>query len=374
VSVEAVELRLAKLGRALRESGVGVSLGDEIDAARAWGLLDATDREELRRGLRIALKVPRRAWEVFDHLFEGFWTGRAIAAKGRARAPRAHGFESRGGRFPRWNAERGAIEGDAAPAAESGQPGFSPAALLRRKPLPECSAEELAALDRVLVQWARRLATQPSRRLVPSTGRGLPDPRRSFRKALATAGEFVRLAHRRRAVEVPRIVFLCDTSGSMAPYTRFLLAFALSLKRVAPRTEVFAFNTALTRLSALVAPARLGQTLERMAAAVPDWGGGTRIGACLAAFAAGHLACVDRRSVVVILSDGLDRGDVEELRAAMQAIRARARRVVWLNPLLRDPRYRPEARGMQAALPFVDDFAPAHDADSLARLLPRLVA
>ena len=172
---------------------------------------------------------------------------------------------------------------------------------------------------------------------------------------------------------MPRLVFLCDTSGSMDPHTRFLLAFALALQRVAPRTEVFAFNTALVRLTPWVTPARIALTLERLAAAVPDWSGGTRIGECLADFA-DRAGAVDSRTMVVILSDGLDRGDTARLRAAMRRIQARARKVIWLNPLLGDPRYRPEAQGMQAALPFVDHFAAAHDVASLERLLPELVA
>ena len=159
----------------------------------------------------------------------------------------------------------------------------------------------------------------------------------------------------------------------MSPHTRFLLVFALALKRVAPRTEIFAINTALTRLTPWVTPAKVVPTLERLAAGIPDWGGGTRIGECLADFAE-RPGAVDSRTVVVILSDGLDRGDTARLRAAMRKIKARARKVIWLNPLLRDPRYRPEAQGMEAALPFVDHFAPAHDAASLERLLPELVA
>jgi uncharacterized protein with von Willebrand factor type A (vWA) domain len=174
-------------------------------------------------------------------------------------------------------------------------------------------------------------------------------------------------------MEVPRLVFLCDTSGSMSAHSRFLLAVALALKRVAPRTEVYAFNTALTRLTPWVTPAKIALTLERLAAGVPDWGGGTRIGECLTAFV-DRPGAIDGRTVAVILSDGLDRGDPSQLRAAMRRLRARARKVIWLNPLLRDPRYRPDARGMEAALPFVDHFAVAHDAASLERLLPQLVA
>jgi hypothetical protein len=230
-------------------------------------------------------------------------------------------------------------------------------------------------MERLIARFALQLATRRSRRLVPTRGRGLVDLRRSFRHALGSRGEFLSLARRARAIEVPRLVVLCDTSGSMDPHTRFLLTFILSLKKAVRRTEVFAFNTTLTRLTPWLAPGRIGLTLDRLAAGVPDWAGGTRIGACLADFVEHHGdEVVNAHTVVVVLSDGLDRGDIGPLVGAMRTLHARARRVIWLNPLLGDPRYRPEARGMAAALPYVDVFAPAHNLESLERLVTIVAA
>jgi uncharacterized protein with von Willebrand factor type A (vWA) domain len=150
--------------------------------------------------------------------------------------------------------------------------------------------------------------------------------------------------------------------------------FVLALRRVARRAELFAFNTELVDLGRDVMPGKIRLTLDRLAARVPDWSGGTRIGASLARFADRHLPRLGGpRTVVVVLSDGLDRGDPAELAGAVKRIRARVRRLVWLNPLLGDPRYQPAARGMMAALPFIDCFAPAHNLESLERLLPQLV-
>jgi len=235
----------------------------------------------------------------------------------------------------------------------------------------------MAAMERLLARLAHRLATCRSRRWVPSAGaplRGRLDPRRSYRRALATGGEVLRFARRERAVEEPRLIFLCDTSGSMDAHTRFLLMFVLALRRAARRAELFAFNTELVDLGRDVVPGKIRLTLERLAARVPDWSGGTRLGESLATFASRHLPRLGGpRSIVVVLSDGLDRGDPAELAAAVKRIRARVRRLVWLNPLLGDPRYEPIARGMAAALPFIDCFAPAHNLESLERLLPQLV-
>jgi uncharacterized protein with von Willebrand factor type A (vWA) domain len=159
----------------------------------------------------------------------------------------------------------------------------------------------------------------------------------------------------------------------MEAYTRVLLAFAFALRRVMKRVEIFAFNTRLVRVTRMIAPAGIPQSLSRLAAGVPDWSGGTRIGACLAEFVALHKqTLIDRNTTVVCVSDGLDDGDTELLKGAMRALRERAGKIIWLNPLLGDSRYRPEAAGMRAALPFVDHFGPAHNLKALEGLL-RLV-
>ena len=292
-------------------------------------------------------------------------------------APRVPAGAARVASSPRLSKE-GASREDASRShdvPEGGSPGYSAEVLLRRKPFDECTDADLDAMERLLARAAPRLATRRSRRLVPSRGRGLADLRRSFRRAVATGGELVDLARRSRAVEEPRLVVLCDTSGSMDRHTRFLLAFVMGLKRVARRTEVFVFNTSLTRVTRALSTGSIGPVLERLAERVPDWFGGTRIGECLSTFVDefGYLL-VPTQSVVVILSDGLDRGDTSLVAGAVAAIRARARRLIWLNPLAGDPRYEPTARAMQAALPFIDRLVPAHNLESLERLLPDLAA
>jgi uncharacterized protein with von Willebrand factor type A (vWA) domain len=366
---------VARLGQVLRARGIPVGIGSEIDAARALARLSRADREEVRCALKIALRIRRGDWERFDAILDGLWPD--SRSNPVAQSPTASIDGKRPGRSA---AEPGrSVEPEGAPSGDGSAagtvPGYSPAALLRRKPLEACTPAELAAMERVLARLAAKLATRRSRRLVPTRGRGAPDLRRSLRRAVGTGGELLSLARRARALERPRLVFLCDTSGSMEPHARFLLAFVLSLRRAARSTEVFAFNTELVRLTPWLARGTLGARLDRLAASVPDWSGGTRIGDCLARFVAEHLAArLDPRTVVVILSDGLDRGDPATLAAAMRAIQGRAREVIWLNPLLGDPRYAPTARGMEAALPFVDRFLPAHDLVSLERLVPLLSA
>ena len=370
---------LARFGGELRRTGVPVTIGDEIDAATALAHVDIGDRDEVRLGLRTSLKVEHRAWGIFDDLFDRYWRsgGPPRHRRGPHRpreAPRpwpGHGNplaelarKLAGDRAPRTGEE---------PGPDGGRPGYSPRALLRRKSFDACTEEELVEMERLLARVVRRIATRRSRRLVPSKRGPVVDIRRSFRRSLTRGGVLIELARRDRAVELPHIVVLCDTSGSMDPYSRFLLTFVLSLGRVARRTETFAFNTSLTRLTPWITAGNVTATLERFARNVEDWSGGTRIGECLAEFADGYLRqTVSGDTSVLIFSDGLDRGGTEALETALLTIRRRARRVIWLNPLMGDPRYRPEARGMSAALPHIDDLVPAHNLESLEALLPML--
>ena len=374
--------RLARFAGRLRERGVGVSVSDEIDGAAALLLVDPGDRDEVRYALRTALKVRRSDWDTFDELFQGFWDAEDPPARGPAQPARPPDSPSRprsdrtGPPQWRWIQAIAPPAGEREREAAGGEmPGYSSDVLLRRKPFDDWCADDLPAMERLLARAARRLRCRPSRRLIPARARGRVDLRRSFRRAVATGGEFLSLARRDRAVEKPDVVLLCDTSGSMDPHTRFLLTFALSLKRVMSRCEVFAFNTSLTRLTPWLTPEKIGPTLDRLAAGVPDWSGGTRIGTSLDEFVTRYLdTLVSAKTVVVVLSDGLDLDSPAVLAGAMGAIREKARKVIWLNPLLGDPRYRPEARGMQAALPFVEHFVPAHNLESLERLLPLLTA
>ena len=373
---------LARFAGELRRRGVPVGLRDEIDAAAALPFIDMSDPDEVRISLRMTLKVPRRWWTAFDAAFDAMW--RSAARPGPVGSGRRDGRS-----LPRrWRGDKPGVPpllrirrqmdpaagaAGAEEEAEGGRPGYSPRALLRRKAFDECTEEDLLEMERLLARLARRIAVRRSRRLVPSGKGPLIDLRRSFRRSLAHGGEWIDLARRERAVELPRLVVLCDTSGSMDAYSRFLLTFVLSLRAVAGRVETFAFNTSLTRLTPWITSGNATATLERLARNVEDWSGGTRIGECLLAFADDHLHTTVRSdTTVLVLSDGLDRGDTESLETALLAIRRRARQVVWLNPLMGDPRYRPEARGMRAALPHVDRLVPAHDLESLEALLPLL--
>lgn len=363
---------LARFAAALRASGIDANLRDEIDAAHALTTVDIADQAEVRSALLIALKIRPRDRALFDQLFDTWWVRPDAQSPFKRRSDATPVMPSSTNRLkpvPMPEKEPPATDADGTST------GYSPQALLRRKPFDQYTDHDRRDMEQLLAHLALRLATRRSRRLVPTHGRGKVDLRRSLRRSLGTLGEPVDLAARTRAVEQPRLVVLCDTSGSMDTHTRFLLTFVLSIKRIANRTEVFAFNTALTRLTRSLTPHKVMATLDRLSAEVPDWSGGTKIGESLAEFVAMYQnQLVDGRTVVVVLSDGLDRGDPSILIRAMRAIHRRARKVIWLNPLLGDGRYEPTARGMHAALPFIDHFVAAHNLESLERVVPLLTA
>ena len=264
---------LARFSGELRHAGVPVGLRDEIDGAAALRFIDIGDPEEVRLALRSALRIPRRWWAEFDRLFDESWRRAALPHPARdrngPRAPRRWRGDERTeaplARIRRELDERTGSREAEAPDADGDLPGYSPRALLRKKVFDECTPDDLRDMERLLERLARRIATRPSRRLVPSERGPVVDVRRSFRRSLAHGGELVELARRARAVELPSLVVLCDTSGSMDACSRFLLAFVFALRKVTRRTEIFAFNTSLTRLTPWLRTGDVAGTLERLA-------------------------------------------------------------------------------------------------------------
>jgi uncharacterized protein with von Willebrand factor type A (vWA) domain len=190
---------------------------------------------------------------------------------------------------------------------------------------------------------------------------------------LKTGGEIVELSYKQRKPKRTKLVVICDVSGSMDVYSRLLLQFVYGLQNSFARVETFVFSTSLSRITGHLKDKTYQRALERLSAKVRGWSGGTRIGASLAAFNAEWLRQIDRRTIVIILSDGWDTGEPEQLAAALAELSKRAGRLIWLNPLLGSDQYQPLARGMQAALPFINVFAAAHNLASLSTLERHLV-
>ena len=253
---------------------------------------------------------------------------------------------------------------------------YSDAELLRHRDFADCSDEELNELHRLLTDLRYVTETRPSRRLVPArreTRR--PDMARTVRRALRAGGEPIDRAFRRSSRRPRRLVLLLDISGSMEPYARALIRFAHAAVSGRVRVEAFTMGTRLTRVTRELCSHDPDAALGAATEAVPDWSGGTRLGEALGAFNdEWGVRGMARGAVVVILSDGWDRGNPERLGEEMARLSRVAHRVVWVNPLKHTPGYAPLARGMAAALPYVDEFVEGNDLASLESLAGRIRA
>jgi uncharacterized protein with von Willebrand factor type A (vWA) domain len=247
----------------------------------------------------------------------------------------------------------------------TGSPDWSPAERLAQRRFDRLAPEELAALRDLM----RRIALAPPQRRSRRTRRAprgiRVDLRRSLRRSLSTLGEPLRLARRARRARARGLVMLCDISGSMAVFARAYLQF-LACAAGAANAEVFAFATRLTRLSAALRARDPDLALRRAGEVAPDWSGGTRLGAALAAFNRDFARASARGAVVVILSDGWERGDPQRVAREMARLRRLAHRIVWVNPRAAEPGFAPTAAGMAAALPWCDALLPGHDLAALA--------
>jgi uncharacterized protein with von Willebrand factor type A (vWA) domain len=347
-----------------------VTLIHVTDGVRALDHLDLADRNEVYLGLRAVFVGRPEDVSTFDRAFDAFWRAASEADSiAEALMPtvpdEAPAIERESPReslaLDAWG-DDGADEGD----EPLGVPAASEREALATQDFATFSADQLEAVYRLTVQIARRLARRISRRRRPSARRGRLDLRRTLRANL-TRGDLIDLRFRRRKRRKVRLVLLCDVSGSMDLYSRFLLQFLFALQSVFSRVETFTFSVHLTRITEYLRTRSYREVLRRLTA-VRDWSGGTRIGESLAEFNRRWPGLVDRRTIVIILSDGWDTGDPETLAAELLRIKRRAGRVIWLNPLLGNPSYEPLTRGMAAALPLVDQFAAAHNLASLRAL------
>ena len=337
---------LTRFSRSLRDEGLPVGTGRIVRFCRAAALLEPRD---LYWAGRATLVSHPQHLEVYDRVFVSFFGG----SPGQAESP-----------------VRIRVTSELAPEVELGL--ASPIELLRRKSFSDCSEDELRQLAELMARDSLSVPLRRTRRR-QAAKRGAPDLRRTLRRSFRTAGEPVERAWRERRVQPRRLVLLLDVSGSMADYSRALVMFAHVALRANPRWEAFCFGTRLTRVTRALRVAGPDEALRCAAAEVFDWDGGTRIGESLKRFLDeyGH-GGMARGAVVVLCSDGLEVGDPELLAEQMARLARLAHRVVWLNPLREDPAYEPLARGMKAALPYVDDFAGGHNLASLEDVAARL--
>ena len=355
----------------LRRAGLGVPVGSVIAFAQALGAVGVERRNSVYWAGRGVLVRRPEDISLYDRVFAAFWLGRV---GGQARVPIeqqvAIAFD------------------DEADTAEPDAPGtertdgemisvrFSAVETLRKKDFSEYTSAEFDEARRLMTALRFAGATRRSRRLVvekASAHTRHPDLRRTVRAALRTDGVPIRRHHRQLSERPRRLVFLCDVSGSMESYSRALLRFCQAAVVGRGRVEAFALGTRLTRLTKELASRDPDLAMAQAASRVVDWSGGTRLGDGLRLFNdSWGVRGMARGAVVVILSDGWDRGDPAILGEQMARLHRVAHRIVWVNPLKASPGYAPLARGMAAALPYVDVFLEGHSMGSLETLAAAL--
>src|SRR5215210_2009072 len=354
---------LARLAALMRAAGARVGVGELLAAHRALAAVDASRREEAFFALRAALCSSHADTLLFAEAFALAFAGRederedpleALGQIERAALPRMGIPDS---------TPAPQVDMEPVPAAWSDEEG------LREKDFALYTDAERAAARHLLGRLARRGPRRISRRTRPTARRReVHDLRATVRLSLRHGGEFVERRYRAPAERPRRLVLVCDVSGSMAPYARMLLQYLQAAVAARTRVEAFVFGTRLTRVTRELAGRDPDRALRRAAEAVQDWSGGTRIGEALAELNRVHGRRIGRGALVVVLSDGWERGDPEQLAEEMARLRRCAHRIVWLNPLAADPRYAPLTRGMQAAMPHVDRLLAGNSIASLEAL------
>ncbi|HUP25089.1 MAG TPA: VWA domain-containing protein [Thermoanaerobaculia bacterium] len=363
--------------RLLRVGDLDVTPTQLGDWLRALEHVDLRRKEDFKSASRALLVRRREDLDWYDLAFELFWQARDPAELERLEMGLL--LQRRVERRRRSVIERLGEPPAEAARREEREPerraAWSDREVLRRKNFADLTAAEDAEIRKLIAALRFDLDRRPSRRRVRSRRQGEVDLRRALRRSVRSGGEVLELPRRRRKLRRRPLVALCDVSGSMEPYARLLLRFLYALSQSsgrstgADRLEAFVFGTRLTRITQQLQRRNVDDALRLAHAEIRDWGGGTRTGEALHRFNWDWSRRVlGRGAVVLLISDGWDRGDVGLLAREMDRLHRSCHRLIWLNPLLGSPEYRPLTRGMVAALPHVDDFLPVHDLRSLEQL------
>jgi uncharacterized protein with von Willebrand factor type A (vWA) domain len=368
---------LVAFSRLLRRVGFDVPVGRVLDLTEALTHVNLDSRDEVFHTCRALLVQRHEQLTAFAEVFDAFWRDHSnpFAVSGArvrdARTTAARASASAGLLPPE---EESRSDDRAEDSVEGVVRTWSDVGGLAHKDFAEFTAEEMARARAALEQLEWIPGERRTRRWVPGRGPRI-DLRRALMRSLRTGGEVITLPSRRRRTKPRPLVLLCDVSGSMERYSRMLLHFAHGLAHRSGRLEVFLFATGLTCVTRQIRLRRLDDAVNAVSGVVPDWSGGTRIGPALRQFHQRWARRVLHQApVVLLISDGWDRGDPHVLRDQVARLQRSCHRLIWLNPLIGTLDYAPLTRGLQAALPFVDDFLAARTLADLAELAIHLSA
>lgn len=363
---DAVVRKLVTFGRILREAGLEVGPGRLQDALRGLDQVDLESREEVYHALRCTLVSRRDDIDAFDAAFAAFWEQ---APRPGPDQPVDFGFETAPRRDGAARASPPASDAESELDSSPLVVASSRDEVLRAKDFADMTAAELRRIRELIAELPAAAPTRRSHRLRQVRTGDVLDPRRTLRGAIRTDGLPLELFYRRRKVVPRKLVFLCDVSGSMEPYARAMIMFLEAAARAGRHVEAFAFGTRLTRLTPHLRELDPVRSLHGMGAAMPDWGGGTRIGESLRDYNErfGRRG-VTRGAVVVVVSDGWERGDLALLDSELVRLQRQSHRLVWVNPLKGHAGFEPLAGGMRVAVRRADVFVEGHNLAALEAL------
>ena len=353
--------------RFARANGLLAGVKETLGALEATKAVGIADRETLKTALRAVLCSSKADWDLFEEIFEAFWTS-AERTPHRPRTKRTNPAHE-----PKSQEKAGLIlPSDSNATISEGQPGkvalgATAHERLKQADFSEIALTDLPDLERLALRLLRQMSLRLSRRRKVSQLRDKVDLRRTIRLSISRGGDPIFLSFKAKKLQQQRLVILLDVSGSMNPYSLFLVRFAYALQKYFKRVDTFLFSTRLIDITVSLQARDLRDALYALSQAA-SWSGGTKIGDSLREFSLHQGRLLSRNTLFMVLSDGWDTGEPEALAAEMSAIKRRVRKVIWLNPLLGMEGYQPVTRGMSAALPYVDVFAPAHNLASLLEL------
>ncbi len=367
---------LLLFGRLCKALGMDVTPQRTMEAARALDYVGLERRSDVYHVLRALMVTRQRDLALFDEAFQEFW--RAPTDNFPTLNVRSMGEEPRRkARFlPPLDSDPDSGDDPDKPAVDPSLltivPTYSLQSTLRYKDFAQMTGEELDAAKSVVAQLPRSLGLRRTRRYQPGKGAML-DARRAFRRNMRYAGEPIEQPTRARRLKPRPLVMICDISGSMERYTRVLLHFLHTLANGIYQVESFVYSTSLTHITYPIRHKSVDLALRDVGHRVRDWGGGTKTGEALKTFNyQWSRRVLGRGAVVLLITDGWDRGDPDILRAEMARLQRSCHRLIWLNPLLGAPEYEPLTRGAQAMLPYVDDFLPVRNLANLEMIVREL--
>ena len=367
--------------RLLRQMGVNVTTTNQLSWCESVQLIDIGEREAFYHTARTNLIAGEAERETFDTAFDLFWRyprPEFQAVDMEEQTPEPTSLQDLSDAADEQDIVEQWLDTEEAEDSEEGQEddstAYSAEDLLSRKDFSEFTKEDMEKAREIVAKLAAVLATKLSRRKVVGKKGKTIDFRRSWRQSLVHGGEPLELIRKQQKIKKTKILLLCDVSGSMDCYAKFLIQFIYGMQQELREVDVAVFSTHLTNITGLLRRKGLAEGLNEVANVVPDWSGGTKIGESLLEFYRQFAPSFSAyRSVVILISDGWDRGDVDVLRRSMEMIHRHAYRLIWLNPLLGSDGYQPICRGIRTALPYVDYFLPAHNLESLAQLTRILI-